>query len=142
MYFASPSLLVTPAAIWGGFNARAAELPELEVNQAFVQRFVAYTRTDSTTLTLNNESVFDCTCRRVNCSREAHDIYNFGQIYAATPDQGPEWGLRTVATFLCPTGGWFQTADALVTASRTSVHEDGHWPKPYAGEHFRGFPAI
>lgn len=45
----------------GGFNARAAELPELEVNQAFVQRFVAYTRTDSTTLTLNNESVFDCT---------------------------------------------------------------------------------
>ena len=52
---------MTPAAIWGGFNARAAELPELEVNQAFVQRFVAYTRTDSTTLTLNNESVFDWT---------------------------------------------------------------------------------
>jgi hypothetical protein len=61
VYFASPSLLVTAAAIWGGFNARAAELPELEVNQAIVQRFVAYTRTDSTTLTLNNESVFDWT---------------------------------------------------------------------------------
>ena len=42
-------------------------------------------------------------------------IYNFGmqpvslgvggRVYVETPDEGPDWGLRAVATFLFPTGG-------------------------------------
>jgi hypothetical protein len=42
-------------------------------------------------------------------------VYNFGKqpvqlavggrVYADTPDEGPEWGVRSVVTFLFPTGG-------------------------------------
>jgi hypothetical protein len=36
-------------------------------------------------------------------------VYNFGlavcgRWYATTPDDGPDWGLRTIGTFLFPTG--------------------------------------
>jgi hypothetical protein len=28
-----------------------------------------------------------------------------GRVYAETPDQGPDWGIRAVATFLFPKKG-------------------------------------
>jgi hypothetical protein len=83
----------------------------------FLQPFLAYTWTDSTTLTLNSESTFNWTASEwtVPINLTISHIYNFGKqpvslaldgrVYAVTPDEGPEWGLRAVATFLLPTGG-------------------------------------
>jgi hypothetical protein len=88
-----------------------------EVNQTFLQPFLAYTWKDSTTLTLNTESTYDWTGDQwtVPLNLIVSHVYNFGsqpvslalggRYYAETPDEGPEWGLRAVATFLFPTGG-------------------------------------
>jgi hypothetical protein len=83
----------------------------------FLQPFLAYTWRDSTTLTLNSESTFDWTAEEwtVPINLQVSHIYNFGhqpvslaidgRVYAETPEEGPEWGVRAVATFLFPTGG-------------------------------------
>ena len=88
-----------------------------EVNQMFLQPFLAYTWKDSTTLTLNSESTFNWTANEwtVPINLTISHVYKFGtqpvslaldgRAYAVTPDEGPEWGLRAVATFLFPTGG-------------------------------------
>ena len=95
----------------GGRNDRP------EVDQMFLQPFLAYTWKDSTTLTLNSESTFNWTENEwtVPINLTISHIYNFGKqpvslaldgrVYPVTPDEGPEWGLRAVATFLFPTGG-------------------------------------
>jgi hypothetical protein len=87
-----------------------------EVNKAFVQPFLAYTWKDSTTLTLNSESTFDWTSDKysVPLNLIVSHVYNFGKqpvslavggrYYATTPEDGPDWGLRAIVTFLFPTG--------------------------------------
>jgi hypothetical protein len=87
-----------------------------EVNQAFVQPFLAYTWKDSTTLTLNSESTFDWIGDNysVPLNLIVSHVYDFGKQpvslavggrwYATTPDDGPDWGLRAIVTFLFPTG--------------------------------------
>ena len=94
----------------GGPNNRA------EVNQMFLQPFLAYTWKDSTTLTLNTESYY---YRRTDewsipINLLVSHVYNFGKQpvslavggrwYADTVEDGPDWGLRAVVTFLFPTG--------------------------------------
>jgi hypothetical protein len=88
-----------------------------EVNQAFIQPFLAYTWKDSTTLTLNSESTLNWTAdeRSIPLNLIVSHVYNFGKQpvslavggrwYAETPDDGPDWGLRAIVTFLFPTGG-------------------------------------
>ena len=95
----------------GGPNIR----PEL--NRTFLQPFLAYTWKDSTTLTINSESTYDWTAKEwtVPLNLIVSRVYTFGQqpvslaiggrVYADTPDEGPDWGVRTVATFLFPAGG-------------------------------------
>lgn len=95
----------------GGGNDRP------EVDQTFLQPFLAYTWKDSTTLTLNTESNYDWTAEEweVPINLLVSHIYNFGhqpvslavggRWYADTPRDGPDWGVRAVATFLFPTGG-------------------------------------
>ena len=88
-----------------------------EVNQMFLQPFLAYTWKDSTTLTLNSGSTFywDTQERSIPINLLLSHVYNFGKQpvslsvggrwYADTTEDGPQWGLRAVATFLFPTGG-------------------------------------
>jgi hypothetical protein len=87
------------------------------VDQTLLQPFLAYTWKDSTTLTLNSETTLDWTADEwtVPINLIVSHVYNFGhqpvqlavggRVYAETPDEGPEWGLRSVVTFLFPTGG-------------------------------------
>lgn len=99
--------------VWSYADASGgAERPD--VNQAFLQPFVSYTWKDSTTLTLDMEATFDWendeTTMPVNLALS--HIYHFGdqpvqlsaggRVYMDSPDGGPDWGLRAVATFLFP----------------------------------------
>jgi hypothetical protein len=88
-----------------------------EVNASFLQPFLSYTWKDSTTLSLNTETTYDWTAEEWNVpiNLVVSHVYNFGQqpvqlamggrVYADSPGDGPEWGLRGVVTFLFPTGG-------------------------------------
>jgi hypothetical protein len=88
-----------------------------EVDQTFLQPFLAYTWKDSTTLTLNTESYYYWRTDEwsVPLNLMLSHIYEFGKQpvslaiggrwYADTVEDGPDWGLRAVATFLFPTGG-------------------------------------
>jgi hypothetical protein len=101
--------------IWSFADAGGHNRPE--VNQMFLQPFLSYTWADSTTLTLNSETTLNWAAEEwtVPINLFVSHIYNFGKqpvslgvggrVYAETPDEGPEWGLRAVATFLFPTGG-------------------------------------
>jgi hypothetical protein len=95
----------------GGPNRRP------EVNQTFIQPFLAYTWKDSTTLTLNTESYYYWQTDEwsIPINLFLSHVYNFGRQpvslavggrwYADTVEDGPDWGLRAVVTFLFPTGG-------------------------------------
>jgi hypothetical protein len=95
----------------GGPNTRP------EVNQMFLQPFLAYTWKDSTTLTLNSESYYYWETRQwsVPLNLLVSHVYKFGhqpvslavggRWYADTVDDGPNWGLRAAVTFLFPAGG-------------------------------------
>jgi len=88
-----------------------------EVNETFIQPFLAYTWKDSTTLTLSSESLYDWTAEEwtVPINLIVSHVYKFGQQpvalavggrgYAETPENGPDWGVRAQVTFLFPTGG-------------------------------------
>lgn len=88
-----------------------------EVNQMFLQPFLAYTWKDSTTLTLNTETYhyWDSGEWSVPINLQLSHIYNFGKQpvslaidgrwYAETVEDGPNWGVRAVATFLFPKKG-------------------------------------
>jgi hypothetical protein len=76
-----------------------------------------HTWKDSTTLALNTESTYDWTASEWNVpiNLVVSHVYTFGQqpvqlavggrVYADSPGDGPDWGLRGVVTFLFPTGG-------------------------------------
>jgi hypothetical protein len=95
----------------GGANHRP------EVNQTFIQPFLAYTWKDSTTLTLNSETYYYWRTGEwsIPLNLFVSHIYDFGKQpvslavggrwYADTVEDGPDWGLRAVVTFLFPTGG-------------------------------------
>jgi hypothetical protein len=95
----------------GGANNRS------EVNQTFIQPFLAYTWKDSTTLTLNTESYYYWRTGEwsIPINLLVSHVYNFGKQpvslavggrwYADTVEDGPDWGLRAAVTFLFPTGG-------------------------------------
>ncbi len=101
--------------IWSFADASGRDRPE--VDQTFLQPFLAYTWKDSTTLTLNTESTYNWTADEwtVPINLIVSHIYNFGhqpvslaiggRYYAETPREGPDWGVRAVATFLFPAGG-------------------------------------
>jgi hypothetical protein len=101
--------------IWSFADAGGGNRPD--VDQTFVQPFLAYTWKDSTTLTLNSESTYNWTADEwtVPVNLIVSHIYNFGdqpvslgvggRWYAETPQDGPDWGVRAFATFLFPTGG-------------------------------------
>ena len=88
-----------------------------EVNQMFLQPFMAYTWPDSTTLTLNTETYhyWDTDEWSVPLNLQVSHIYKFGgqpvslaidgRWYAETTEDGPDWGVRAVATFLFPKKG-------------------------------------
>ena len=85
-----------------------------QVNETFIQPFLAYTWKDSTTLTLNSESLYDWTAEEwtVPINLIVSHVYKFGQQpvalavgcrgYAETPENGPDWGVRAQVTFLFP----------------------------------------
>lgn len=101
--------------IWSFADASSRE--RAEINQTFVQPFLAYTWKDSTTLTLNSESTLNWSADEytVPVNLIVSHIYNFGdqpvslavggRWYPETPHDGPDWGVRAVATFLFPAGG-------------------------------------
>jgi hypothetical protein len=101
--------------IWSFADAGGRDRPD--VDQTFLQPFLAYTWKDSTTLELNSETTLDWTAEEwsVPINLIVSHVYNFGRQpvslavggrwYAETPVDGPDWGLRAVATFLFPTGG-------------------------------------
>lgn len=101
--------------IWSFADADSGHRPE--VNQTFLQPFLAYTWKDSTTLTLNTESTYNWTAEEwtVPLNLIVSHVYNFGhqpvslgvggRWYPETPHEGPDWGVRAFATFLFPTGG-------------------------------------
>ena len=88
-----------------------------EVDQTFLQPFLAYTWKDSTSLSLDTESTYDWTANQwtVPLNLVVSHIYNFGKQpvslaiggrwYADTVEDGPDWGIRAVATFLFPKKG-------------------------------------
>ncbi len=101
--------------VWSFADAAGGIHPD--VNQTFIQPFLAYTWKDSTTLTLNSESTYNWTAEEwtVPINLIVSRIYNFGhqpvslgvggRWYAETPHDSPDWGVRAFATFLFPTGG-------------------------------------
>jgi hypothetical protein len=84
------------------------------VNSTFLQPFVAYTFPTATTLTLNTESTYDWNesewtvplnlmlSQIVRVGKLPLSLQFGGRYYAASPDEGPEWGLRFTLTFLFP----------------------------------------
>ncbi len=85
-----------------------------DLNATFLQPFLSYTWPTATTLTLNTESTYDWTAEQwtVPINLMASQLVKFGKqpvqftiggrYYADSPDNGPEWGLRFVVTFLFP----------------------------------------
>ncbi|MEX2166200.1 MAG: hypothetical protein WD852_04150 [Methyloceanibacter sp.] len=97
--------------------ADAGSRHRADVDQTFLQPFLAYTWKDSTTLNLDTESTYDWTNDEwtVPINLVVSHIYKFGgqpvslaiggRWYPEAPRFGPDWGIRAVATFLFPTGG-------------------------------------
>lgn len=85
-----------------------------DVSSTFLQPFVNYTFPNSVSLMLNTESTYDWKAKQwtVPINAGVSRIFKFseqrvslgmeGRYYAVSPENGPEWGLRAVATFLFP----------------------------------------
>lgn len=88
-----------------------------EVNSTFVQPFFAYTTRTATTFTVNTESTYNWKDGQwtIPVNLQVSHLYTFGtqrvslgggvRVYAARDapyPQGPDWGLRFVATLLFP----------------------------------------
>lgn len=100
--------------IWSFANAGSGHRPD--VDQTFLQPFLAYTWKNSTTLTLDSESTYNWVSEEwtVPFNLVVSRIYQLGhqpvslavggRWYPETPLEGPDWGLRGVVTFLFPAG--------------------------------------
>lgn len=85
-----------------------------DVNATFLQPFLAYTTSAATTFTLNTESTYDWSndqwtvpinfivSQLIKFGRQPVSLGVGGRYYAESPDDGPEWGVRTFITFLFP----------------------------------------
>jgi len=85
-----------------------------DVSTTFIQPFYGYAYPDSTSITINLEASYDWEHEAWNVPLNAgvSHIYKFGQqrvslgiqgrYYLKRPEEGPEWGMRFVATFLFP----------------------------------------
>lgn len=85
-----------------------------DVSSTFLQPFVSWTNANRTTVGINSESTYDWQARQwtVPINMTVAHLYRFGRqpvqltggvrVYAVSPNQGPDWGLRFVATFLFP----------------------------------------
>ncbi|MDW6021084.1 transporter [Mesorhizobium sp. BAC0120] len=92
----------------------AGEDDREEVNQTFLQPFVAYQFGHGTSLTLNTESSYDWVGDQwtvpINLSvqqvfklgDQAMSFQVGGKYYAEAPEGGPQWGIRTTLTLLFP----------------------------------------
>jgi hypothetical protein len=98
--------------IWSYANVGDRRGPE--VNQTFVQPFLSYTNARHTTLGINTESTYNWKTGAwtIPINMTVAHLYRFGKqpvqltggvrFDAAHENQGPDWGLRFVATFLFP----------------------------------------
>jgi hypothetical protein len=85
-----------------------------DVNQTFLQPFLAYALGHGTTISLNTESSYDWNAKQwtvpINLGvsqvfKIGDQVMSFqvgGKYYAETSDGGPDWGIRTTLTFLFP----------------------------------------
>ena len=98
--------------IWSYADASSDEHPE--VNATFLQPFLSYQFKTATTVGVNTESTYDWNAEQWNVPINvfASQVVKVGghpmsfsvggRYYANGPEGGPEWGLRTVVTFLFP----------------------------------------
>ena len=85
-----------------------------EVNQTFLQPFLAHALWRGATLNLNTESTYDWVADQwtvpinlgitqvFKIGDQAMSIQVGGKWYAEAPDGAPDWGIRTTLTFLFP----------------------------------------
>jgi len=85
------------------------------VNNTFLQPFLSYTTSTSTSFTVNSESTYDwrtgqwtiplnfMVAQVFKLGDQPMSIQVGGRYYADRPEQGPDWGLRLVVTLLLPT---------------------------------------
>lgn len=85
-----------------------------DVSQTFIQPFWSHTGATATTFGVNSEASYNWQSEEwtVPINVSVSHLYKFGQqrvslgvdakVYAVSPDDGPDWGLRAVATFLFP----------------------------------------
>lgn len=84
------------------------------VSQSFVQPFLSWTSPRQTTISINSESGYNWKTDSwtIPVNFQVSQLYKFGEqrvqfsggvrVYAASEEQGPNWGLRFTATFLFP----------------------------------------
>jgi len=87
------------------------------VNSTFLQPFLSYTTSTSTSFTVNSESTYDWRAGQwtiplnfmvsqvFKIGDQPMSIQVGGRYYADRPEQGPDWGLRLVVTMLFPAAG-------------------------------------
>lgn len=92
----------------------AGEGDRPEVNSTFLQPFVTYGLGHGRTISLNTESTYDWVDEQwtVPINLDFQQVFKIGdqmmafqvggRYYAETPEDGPDWGLRTTLTFLFP----------------------------------------
>lgn len=85
-----------------------------DVSSTFIQPFYSYAYPNSTTVSINLESSYDWEhdAWTIPLNAGVSHIYKFGEqrvslgvqgrYYLDRPEEGPEWGVRFVATFLFP----------------------------------------
>lgn len=98
--------------IWSYADAGGPGAPE--VNQLFVQPFLSWTSAKHTTFGVNSESSYNWRTRAwtvpvnftvaqlTRVGKQPLQLTAGARVYAASPDQGPGWGLRFAATLLFP----------------------------------------
>lgn len=92
----------------------AGEEDRAAVNATFLQPFLAHVSKSAVTVSINTESTYDWNGEQWTAPVNAlvSKLFTFGgqrvslgggaKIYVEKPDDGPEWGLRFVATLLFP----------------------------------------
>lgn len=85
-----------------------------EISQTFLQPFYNYTYPNSTSIVINAEASYNWksdewtipinfgVAHLYKLGNQRIQLGGFGKVYAARDGEGPEWGLRFVATFLFP----------------------------------------
>jgi hypothetical protein len=92
----------------------AGEDERADVNQTYLQPFVAYALGHGTTISLNAESSYDWVSNEwtvpinlgvsqvFKIGGQAMSFQVGGKWYAEAPEGGPDWGIRTTLTLLFP----------------------------------------